>query len=50
MLVTHNKQTMETADALFGVTMEEKGISKVVSMRFHSERHDAEMAKLEVGE
>jgi len=32
IMVTHNKQTMETADALFGVTMEEKGISKLVSL------------------
>ncbi len=33
ILVTHNKQIMEAADALFGVTMEEKGVSKVVSVR-----------------
>ena len=32
ILVTHNKQVMEAADALIGVTMEEKGISKVVSV------------------
>ncbi len=33
VVVTHNKQTMEMADALFGVTMEEKGISKLVSLQ-----------------
>lgn len=32
ILITHRKGTMEAADALYGVTMEEKGISKIVSM------------------
>jgi len=38
ILVTHNKQTMEVADALFGVTMEDKGISKLVSINLESEQ------------
>jgi chromosome segregation protein len=33
ILVTHNKRTMEAADTLWGVTMEEEGVSKVVSVR-----------------
>jgi len=33
MVITHNKRTMAIADSLFGVTMEEAGISKVVSVR-----------------
>jgi len=33
ILITHNKRTMETVDTLFGVTMEEPGISKLVSVR-----------------
>ena len=33
MVITHNKQTMAIADSLFGVTMEEPGISKIVSVR-----------------
>lgn len=32
-LVTHQKATMEHADVLYGVTMAEKGISKVLSLR-----------------
>ncbi|MBW2064735.1 MAG: chromosome segregation protein SMC, partial [Deltaproteobacteria bacterium] len=32
ILVTHNKKSMEIVDRLYGVTMEEKGISKLVSV------------------
>jgi chromosome segregation protein len=35
IVVTHNKRTMEAAAALYGVTMEEKGVSKLVSVRFN---------------
>jgi len=34
IVVTHNKRTMESANALYGVTMEEEGVSKLVSVRF----------------
>jgi chromosome segregation protein len=37
ILITHNKRTMEMVDTLYGVTMEEPGVSKLVSVRL-SER------------
>lgn len=35
IVVTHNKRTMESANAMYGVTMEEEGVSKLVSVRFN---------------
>ena len=37
IVVTHNKRTMEAADTMYGVTMQEEGISKLVSVRFNED-------------
>ena len=35
ILITHNRKTMEIADRLYGVTMEEPGVSKLISVRLN---------------
>ena len=37
IVVTHNKRTMEAANTLYGVTMQEEGISKLVSVKFNED-------------
>jgi len=42
IIVTHNKLTMEAADVLYGVTMEQPGVSKLVSVRLNRAGESAE--------
>ncbi|MBU2567659.1 MAG: hypothetical protein KJ967_02635, partial [Elusimicrobia bacterium] len=41
LLITHNNRTMEAADILYGITMEEYGISKTISMRLHKQKEES---------
>jgi chromosome segregation protein len=38
IIITHNKRTIAKADVLYGVTMEERGISKLVGMKLAAEK------------
>jgi chromosome segregation protein len=44
VVVTHSKRTMAGADTLYGVTMEESGVSKRVSVRFEDVSEDGQIA------
>jgi chromosome segregation protein len=44
ILITHNKRTMETVDTLYGVTMEEPGVSKLVSVRLSDRARESAAA------
>lgn len=44
ILITHNKRTMELADTLYGITMEERGASKVISISLSEKKKSEEAA------
>ena len=43
IIVTHSKKTMTCADTLYGVTMQESGVSKQVSVRFEDVSENGEI-------
>jgi chromosome segregation protein len=45
IMITHNKLTMEAADTLYGVTMQEEGVSKLVSVQFSQYLGDGAFAE-----
>ena len=45
ILITHSKRTMNAAPVLYGVTMEEPGVSKIVSVRFHANAGEGAVAE-----
>lgn len=47
IVVTHRKGTMEAANVLYGVTMEESGISKVLSVRLEEISEDGNLTRKE---
>jgi chromosome segregation protein len=51
IVITHSKRTMEAAQSLYGVTMQEPGVSKLVSVRFNEpERAKAAAAAAQAAE
>jgi chromosome segregation protein len=37
IIITHNKRTVSAAEAIYGITMQERGVSRTVSMKFNHE-------------
>jgi chromosome segregation protein len=50
IIITHNKSTVAAADALYGVTMQERGVSKTVSMRFNQDKGEAEVVSTTIAD
>jgi chromosome segregation protein len=50
IIITHNKRTVAAASAIYGVTMEERGVSKTVSMRFNQDRGEPEAQQMNIAE
>lgn len=45
LIITHNKRTIKVADTIYGATMQEKGVSRMISMRFNRATGDAEISQ-----
>jgi chromosome segregation protein len=50
IIITHNKSTIAAADAIYGVTMQERGVSRTLSMRFDKERGEAEVLPVTIAD
>jgi chromosome segregation protein len=46
IIITHSKRTIAMADVLYGVTMQERGVSKIVSVKFHKNDEPSRDRKL----
>ena len=50
IIITHNKSTIAAADAIYGVTMQERGVSRTLSMRFDKEKGEAEVLPVTIAD
>lgn len=46
LVITHNRQTIAAAETLYGITMPERGVSRIVSMRFREYDRSTELAEV----